>query len=283
MATRRADPNRMSFLEHLDELRTRLFIILASVAVLFVVGWFLREPVLDLLMAPVQAHLPEDIRPVYTTLAEPFMLSMKVAFFVGLLLSFPVVVLQVWLFVAPGLYAREKKHAVPFIFFGSMFFFLGSGFGYEVVFPAAVRFLIGFAGDRFAPMLTISRIFSFEMRLILSMGLVFQLPVLIFLLSRLGLVTPGFLWRNFKYAVLIIFVLAAVLTPTPDAVTMTLVAGPMVGLYLAGVLVAVIFGRPRDDSADAGEPHEDEEDAVRRPDAGDPDPPGTGGDGGGHA
>ena len=237
----------MTFLEHLDELRVRLFYILASVMVFFLVGWLVREPVLDLLMAPVQENLPAQARPVYTTLAEPFMLSMKVAFFVGLVLAFPVVVLQIWLFVAPGLYPRERRYAVPFLLFGSAFFFAGSWFGYGVVFPAAARFLIDFAGDRFAPMLTISRIFSFEMRLILAMGLVFQLPVLIFLLSRLGLVTPGFLIRNFKYAVLVIFILAAVLTPTPDVVTMMLVAGPMVALYLAGVLVSLVFGRSREE------------------------------------
>ena len=249
----------MTFLEHLDELRGRLLLILGSLAALFLVGWFLREPVLDLLMAPVQASLPEGARPVYTALAEPFMLSMKVAFFVGLVLAFPVVIVQVWLFISPGLYRREKRYAVPFVLFGSVFFFAGSWFGYQVVFPAAAHFLIEFAGDRFAPMLTISRIFSFEMRLILAMGVVFQMPVLVFLLSRLGLVTPRFLWRNFKYAVLIIFILAAVLTPTPDAVTMTLVAGPMVALYLVGILVSLVFGRTRgdeDDGSSAGEPRQ---------------------------
>jgi sec-independent protein translocase protein TatC len=120
-----------------------------------------------------------------------------------------------------------------------------------VVFPYAARFLIGFAGDQFAPMLTISRIFGFEMRLILSMGAVFQMPVFIFLLARLGLVSAGFLWRNIKYAVLIICVLAAILTPTPDAVTMALVAGPMLGLYVLGILVALVFGRRSSSSGEA--------------------------------
>jgi sec-independent protein translocase protein TatC len=176
------------------------------------------------------------------------------------MLAFPFVILQLWLFISPGLYRRERRYALPFIAFGSIFFFLGCWFGYSVVFPFAARFLINFAGDEFTPMLTISRIFGFEMRLILSMGAVFQLPVLIYLLARLGLVTAGFLWRNFKYAVLIIFIVAAVLTPTPDAVTMTLVAGPMIGLYLLGILVAMVFGRSRkDDEEDEGDGGGEEE------------------------
>ena len=150
---------------------------------------------------------------------------------------------------------------MPFIFFGSGFFFLGCWFGYVVVFPYAARFLIGFAGDQFSPMLTISRIFGFEMRLILSMGVVFQMPVFIFLLARLGLVTAGFLWRNIKYAALIICIAAAILTPTPDAVTMALVAGPMLGLYILGILVALVFGRrstpPADEESDEDEGEED--------------------------
>lgn len=269
MATTRVDPNRMSFLEHLDELRLRLFYIFGTIAVFFLVGWFLRTPVLELLMAPVQASLPEHVKPVYTTLAEPFMLSMKVAFFLALVLAFPVVVLQIWLFVAPGLYRRERRYALPFVLFGSVFFFLGSWFGYSVVFPAAAGFLIEFAGDQFTPMLTISRIFSFEMRLILVMGLVFQMPVLILLLSRLGLVTASFLIRNLKYAVLIIAILAAVLTPTPDAVTMLLVAGPMVALYLIGVLIALLFGRSkrqRDDDASDDEAEEPAHGSAGPPD-----------------
>jgi len=253
MADSRPDPNKMNFLEHLDELRKRLFTMAVAVAVGFAAGWLVHDQVLRILMAPVQANLPEGLKPVFTTLAEPFMLAMKVSFFVGLIAVLPILVLQIWLFIAPGLLPRERRYALPFIFFASVFFFLGCWFGYAVVFPYAARFLIGFAGDQFAPMLTISRIFGFEMRLILSMGVVFQTPVFIFLLARLGLVTAGFLWRNIKYAVLIICILAAVLTPTPDAVTMTLVAGPMLGLYVLGILVALVCGRRSNPSAEADE------------------------------
>ncbi|TDI35522.1 MAG: twin-arginine translocase subunit TatC [Acidobacteria bacterium] len=258
MAASRPDPNKMNFLEHLDELRRRLFIMVVSVAVGFGGGWLVHNEVLRILMAPVQANLPEGLKPVFTTLTEPFMLAMKVSFFVGLIAVLPVLVLQIWLFISPGLFPNERRYAVPFIFFGSGFFFLGCWFGYAVVFPYAARFLIGFAGDQFAPMLTISRIFGFEMRLILSMGAVFQMPVFIFLLARLGLVSAGFLWRNIKYAVLIICILAAILTPTPDAVTMALVAGPMLGLYVLGILVALVFGRRSKPTEDAENSDDDE-------------------------
>jgi sec-independent protein translocase protein TatC len=258
MAAAHPDPNSMNFLEHLDELRRRLFISAVAVAVGFAGGWVVHDHTLRILMAPVQSNLPEGFKPVFTTLAEPFLLAMKVSFFVGLIAALPVVVLQIWLFIAPGLFPKERRYAVPFILFGSGFFFLGCWFGYGVVFPYAARFLIGFAGEQFDPMLTISRIFGFEMRMILSMGAVFQMPVFIFLLSRLGLVTAGFLWRNIKYAILIIFVLAAVLTPTPDAVTMSLVAGPMIGLYLLGILVALVFGRRRTPAEGDRDTDEDE-------------------------
>lgn len=244
----------MTFLEHLDELRSRLLFIVLALAVFFAVGWMLHAPALDLLMQPVRDNLPEGIKPVFTTLTEPFLLAFKVAFFVGLLLAFPFVVLQIWLFVSPGLYRRERRYAVPFIIFGSTFFFIGAWFGYTVVFPFAARFLIEFSGERFSPMLTISRVFGFEMHMILAMGIVFQLPVLILLLSRLGLITPRFLLRHFKYAILAIFIIAAILTPTPDAITMTLVAGPMVGLYLLGILVSVLFARrPQDEDGNDGD------------------------------
>lgn len=253
MPPARPDPNRMTFLEHLDELRRRLVFMAAAVAGGFVIGWLVREPVLDLLLAPVVACLPEGSRPVYTTLAEPFLLSMKVAFFTGLVLSFPVLLWQIWRFVAPGLYAHERRWAMPFLVFGSLFFLLGCAFGYRIVFPASARFLIGFAGDRLTPMLSVGRLFGFETRLILALGLVFEMPVFIAILARIGLVTSTWLLRHFKHAVVLIAILAAVLTPTPDAITMLLVALPMTVLYLLGVGVAALVGRPRLGPAPAGD------------------------------
>ena len=253
MPPARPDPNRMTFLEHLDELRRRLVFMAVAIAIGFGIGWLVREPVLDLLLAPVVACLPPGTLPVYTTLAEPFLLSMKVAFFTGLVLSFPVLLWQIWGFVQPGLYAHERRWALPFLAFGSLFFLVGCAFGYWIVFPASARFLIGFAGDGLTPMLSVGRLFGFETRLILALGLVFEMPVFIAILSRIGLVSASWLLRHFKHAVVLIAILAAVLTPTPDAVTMLLVALPMTVLYLLGVGVAALVGRPRIDPSPSGD------------------------------
>jgi len=169
---------------------------------------------------------------------------MKVGFLVAIFASSPFLIYQVWAFVSPGLYARERHYAIPFILFATIFFVLGGAFGYYFGFPIAARFLLAVAED-FQPALRVSSRFAFESKIILGMALVFELPTVIYLLARLGLVTPGFLWRNFKYAVLIIFIIAAVITPTPDIVTQCLFAGPMIGLYLLGILVAHLFGRSR--------------------------------------
>jgi sec-independent protein translocase protein TatC len=153
------------------------------------------------------------------------------------------VLYQVWAFIAPGLYPSERRYAAPFIIFSSLFFIAGGLFGYYVAFPYAARFLLSVAGD-FEPALTIRSLFQFESRLILWMGLIFEMPVVIFLLAKVGVVTPTFLLRNFKYAVLAIFVIAAIVTPTPDVVTQCVFALPMVGLYLLGLATSYLV-RPR--------------------------------------
>lgn len=234
----------MSFLEHLGELRKRLLLSLLALAVAFGAALFGVRPILEFLLRPIRPFLG-DARPVFLDLTEPFLLYMKVAFLAAVFLAAPVVLYQAWAFVSPGLYPRERRYALPFIFFSTAFFLLGGAFGYYIGFPAACRFLLQVA-EGFQPALRVSSLFSFESKMILGMGLVFELPTVVLLLSRLGLVTAGFLWRHFKYAVLVIFVLAAVITPTPDVVTQCLFAGPMVVLYLIGILVARAFGRERD-------------------------------------
>ncbi len=166
------------------------------------------------------------------------------SFFVGIFLSSPVWLSQVWLFIAPGLYENEKKFAVPFIMFGSFFFIAGAVFAHYVMFPIAVEFFSTFGSQDVAIRLTVSEVFSFYSKVLLAAGLVFQIPTVIFLLARMGLVTASFLWKNFKYAVLIIFIIAAVLTP-PDVVTQTLMATPMILLYLFSIGVAWLVGRDR--------------------------------------
>jgi sec-independent protein translocase protein TatC len=155
------------------------------------------------------------------------------------------VLYQVWAFIAPGLYPHEKTWAVPFIFFGTLFFAAGAGFGHFYLFPITFRFLGSFGGQDMQFLPKIDEYFSFYSWFLLGLGVVFQLPVVIFVLARIGLVTAGFLARQMRWAVLGSFVVSAILTPTPDMVTQTLLATPMIGLYLLGIAVAWAFGRPR--------------------------------------
>jgi len=238
-----ADLPVMGFLDHLDELRSRVLKSVAALAIAFALALTQAKAILGFLLVPIRPYLG-DARPVFIELTEPFLLYMKVGFLVAIFASSPFLIYQVWAFVSPGLYARERHYAIPFILFATIFFVLGGAFGYYFGFPIAARFLLAVAED-FQPALRVSSLFAFESKIILGMALVFELPTVIYLLARLGLVTPGFLWRNFKYAVLIIFIIAAVITPTPDIVTQCLFAGPMIGLYLLGILVAHLFGRPR--------------------------------------
>jgi sec-independent protein translocase protein TatC len=233
----------MGFLEHLDELRKRLLWSLVAIVLAFVAALTQSKRILAFLLRPIRPMLGVE-RPVFIDLTEPFLLYMKVALLAALFLSAPFVLYQAWAFIAPGLYPRERRYAFPFVLFATVFFLAGGAFGYYVGFPVASKFLLGIA-EEFRPALRISSLFGFQSKIILGLGVVFELPTVIYFLARLGLVTPQFLWRNFKYAILIIFIIAAVITPTPDVVTQCIFAAPMILLYLAGILVAHIFGRAR--------------------------------------
>ena len=239
-------PETMSFLEHLDELRRRIIISLIAVLVAFVVCFTFAQQIFDFLMGPLRSALPPGGELIATAVPEIFLLYLKMAFFAGIFLASPVVLTQVWFFVAPGLYHREKRYAVPFIVFGTGFFLAGAAFGHYVVFPTASSFLTSYGGEGIGVLLTVSHVFSFYSRFILGLGLVFEIPTLVLVLARMGLVTPHFLWSKFKYAVLLIFVIAAIITPTPDVVTQSLLAFPMIGLYLLSIGIAWVCGRDRE-------------------------------------
>jgi sec-independent protein translocase protein TatC len=240
------DGARMSFLDHLDELRRRLIICLASIVVGFLVAFAFIGRVFEFMMRPLQEVLPEGGRLIYTEPAEAFLLYMKVAALLGLLLALPMVMLQIWLFVAPGLYTKEKRLAIPFVFFSTAFFLAGALFSHFFVFPWAWRFFAGFSTDYMQFMPKIGPVFGLYVKMALAMGVVFEMPTVVFFLARIGLVTPRFLIRNTKYAVLAIFVIAAVMTPGPDVVSQALMAGPMVVLYGISILVAWAFQKRRD-------------------------------------
>jgi sec-independent protein translocase protein TatC len=234
---------KMSFLDHLEELRKRLLVSLIAVAVGFLVSWAFAEPIFALLQAPLTQFLPPGDKLAYTRLTAPFFLYMKVAFFTGIFVAAPVILLQVWMFIAPGLYKKERRLAAPFIVFGSLFFLLGGYFGYRYLLPATCSFFVE-TGKQFKQMVTVDDYFSFASVIILATGLVFETPILIFFLARLGIVTPAFLMQKFKYAVVLAFVISAIVTPTPDMVTQAALAVPMILLYLIGVGVAFLFAKP---------------------------------------
>src|SRR5688572_475992 len=233
---------KMTFLDHLEELRRRLVISFVAVAIAFFACWAFAEPIFALLQAPLTKFLPPGDKLAYTRLTAPFFLYMKVAFFAGLFVAAPVILLQVWLFVAPGLYKKERRMAAPFIIFGTLFFVLGGYFGYRYLLPATCSFFVE-TGKQFKQMVTVDDYFSFASTIIMACGLVFETPILIFFLARLGIVTPAFLLQKFKYAVVLSFIVAAVVTPTPDMVTQAALAIPMILLYLIGIGVAFLFGK----------------------------------------
>lgn len=233
---------RMSFLEHLEELRRRILHALIALIVAFFACWSFAPEIFRLIQAPILSILPPGEKLAFTRLAAPFFLYMKVAFFTAIFVASPFILWQVWRFISPGLYRRERRYAAPFIVFSSLFFVAGGYFGYRVVFPMAAAFFLEMGKD-FQQVVTIDDYFSFASKLILGMGLVFETPILIFFLARLGIVTPKFLLAKFKYAVLIIFIIAAIITPTPDMVTQTALALPMIVLYLLGVGIAALFGK----------------------------------------
>lgn len=236
------DLQRMSLLEHLEELRQRIFRSIIAVAVVFVFCWFFVERIAEFLAQPIYKALPEGSRLTFLGVTDPFIIYVKVAALMALFLASPFVLYQVWRFVAPGLYQRERRRAIPFIFFGSLFFIAGGAFAYYVAFPFAVDFLVGM-GAAFQPMITVERYFRFLLYVILGLGLMFELPIIIFLLAQMGVVTPRFLIRHFRWAVLLIFVAAAFVTPTPDVVNLLMFALPTILLYLLGVGAAALVLR----------------------------------------
>lgn len=229
---------KMSFLEHLEELRKRIIRSLIAVAVAFGVCFAFARKVFEGMSEPVRAVL-RDLKMAdtlyFTKATDPFTLQLNLALVVGLFAASPLVLYQVWAFIAPGLYKKERRYAVPFVFFCSGLFISGGLFGYFIALPYALKFLLTFGGPHMTPWLTATEFVNMFYTVILGLGLVFELPVLMMFLGLIGIVTPGFLLRNFRYAILLIFIVAAVVTPTPDVMNMMIFAIPMVALFVLGV------------------------------------------------
>jgi sec-independent protein translocase protein TatC len=236
---------RMSLMEHLEELRKRIIWSLVGMAVAFFPCWSYAKEIFAFLQAPLQKLLP-GTKLAYLGLTDPFIMYFKVAALTALLAASPFVFYQAWKFISPGLYERERRYAVPFVVVTTIFFLSGAAFGYYVAFPAAARFLLGIGADQLQPVITVTTYFGFLMTILLGLGLMFELPVIIFLLAILGVVTPRFLLRQFRWAVVIIFIVAAIVTPTPDIFNQCVFAVPGVVLYLIGVGAAALATRTRD-------------------------------------
>jgi sec-independent protein translocase protein TatC len=244
----------MSLLEHLEELRTRLMWMLGALAACFLVAWYFSRPIFAFLARPIYRFLPEGQNLVVLKVGDAFLLYVKVALLAGVFAASPILLYHLWRFVAPGLYRKERRYALAFIASGTTLFVAGGAFAYYVAFPYTVEFLLG-VGREFTLAITGASYLSFLMTIILGLALMFELPLVIFFLARIGLVTPGFLMRHFRWAVLAVFVVAAIITPTPDVFTLCLFAVPTLLLYLLGVAAAAAFGPARrrdEEEAEAG-------------------------------
>ena len=233
------DLTRMTFLEHLEELRRRLFWSAIAVAGGFFLAWWKAQDLFRIAQRPILEVLPAGTKLTYTNLTEPFMLYVNIALIAGIFLASPVIFLQVWLFVAPGLYRHEKRWVWPFVLSTAALFCAGGWFGYAVAFPMVAQFLVTMGAD-FTPVLKIDDYLAILSKILLGMGLVFQTPIVIVFFVRIGVVTEKWLLQKFRYAVLVIFVIAALITPTPDIPTQCAFALPMIALYLLGIFLAWI-------------------------------------------
>jgi sec-independent protein translocase protein TatC len=254
-----ADPGgQMTFFEHLVELRKRIINSLIAVAAGAGVGWFVAPHFVAWLTKPMlkalaDQHLTQQL--VYTNPTGYLSLLITLSIYLGLVLASPVVLYQFWLFVAPALYRHERSATTGFLFSTVVLFLGGIGFGYFMMLPKVLKFLIGFQGP-VVPLISINEYFDLTLMVLLGAGVIFELPVLIFFLTLFGIVTPKFLFVNSKYAILVIAILAAIVTPTPDALTMLLVMAPMIVLYFLGIGVsALVVGKRNRRLAAAAEAH----------------------------
>lgn len=231
----RAELPGMSLMEHLDELRKRIVHSGAYLIVGFAVAWIFRIRLLHFLQAPL---LKVGKSLVFTHPMDALNLYLYVALLAGAIIASPFILFQVWLFIAPGLYQKEKRFVWPFMTATVTLFLLGAGFGYYYVLPGAIQILVIQFGHDFTPMITIEDYSSFFLSIILGLGISFELPILIFFLALFGIVSPRFLWKNIRYAILAVFIVAAVICPSPDPWTMCIYAIPMLALYVVGILVA---------------------------------------------
>lgn len=257
-----SDQDRMPFTQHLEELRKRLIISVVAVGIGFIACYGFKEQIFEVLMKPWIAALPkgQEAKLIYTAPHEAFFTYMKVSFVAGIGVAMPVIFYQMWKFIAPGLYDNEKKYLIPIVFFSTFFFVGGALFGYFFVFPVGFQFFTSFASEFITPMISTKEFFSFSVRMLFAFGFVFELPIFAFFLAKLGIINTKLLKSKRKYAIVLIFIVAAVITPSPDVFSQCLMAGPLLVLYEVSVWVTYFFGK-KEKPAEAND--EEQLDTIR--------------------
>jgi len=244
--------SKMSFLEHLDELRKRLIYIVYSLIAGCAVAYVFIGKIFDFIMKPMYTLIQTPsggAKLMYTAGAEPFMLYIKIGFLAGIFLSSPLILWQIWKFIAPGLYTHEKKFAIPFVCLSTVFFVAGGLFSHYVAFPVTWQFFNSFGNEYMVFVPKIDEAFGLYTKMLLGFGVIFEMPTLVFFLARMGVVTGQFLLKYFKYAFLIIFIIAAVISPGTDMMSQIVMAIPMLGLYIISIAIAFIFQKKRNPEA----------------------------------
>jgi len=237
------DMSSMTIVDHLDELRSRLIKCLYVIGIGFLGCYFFKEKIFKFLLKPAAQVLPDNGSFAILSPAEGFFTYLKVALFAGALLASPVILYQIWRFISPGLHKQEKKYVIPFVFFSTLFFFAGASFCYYVVFPYGYKFFMSFATGDIRATVSIREYLKFSIKLLFAFGIVFELPLFSFFLSKAGIIDKEFLAQKRRYFIVLAFVMAAMLTP-PDIETQFFMAGPLIILYELSVWIARIFAKP---------------------------------------
>ena len=252
------EEEKQPFLSHLEELRKRLVAISIGVGVAFIICYLFSERLFQYLILPLKTVLPEGDQLIFTNLPEMFITYLKVSLIAGILLAAPFIFYELWLFIAPGLYQREKRYVIPFVLFSTILFVGGALFGYFVVFPFGFKFFLGFSNEYVKALPSVKQYFSFSIKLLFAFGVVFELPVVVFFLTKMGVVNADFLRKKRKYAILLTFVIASILTP-PDVATQCMMAGPLIILYEISILISKIARKKKQDKDTPKEEEKKEE------------------------
>ncbi len=240
------EENKIPFTEHLGELRDRLIRCFIAVGLGFVIAYYFKEKLFAVLTAPLISAMGQGSKMIFTGLPEAFFTYLKVSLLAGLIIALPVLFYEFWMFISPGLYRKERKFLIPVVLLSIIFFAIGASFGYFVVFPFGFKFFLGFSTESIKAMPSMKEYLGFASKMLLAFGLVFELPLVITFLSRMGIVSVDFLRKNRKYAILIIFTASAILTP-PDVATQIMMAGPLMILFEISIIGARIFQKKKEE------------------------------------